>query len=132
MRSAASREIVHLYDGVIHREWYEKGVLARRHDLGLEGHAIRRTSCAGGKLAVREYYNRDDVLLSRELFDADGFITDWIRFASDGREQTHWYYDRGTPVREVRGGAEYVKRGDKFGYFQDGQFIETPRGSISR
>jgi hypothetical protein len=36
------------------------------------------------------------------------------------------------PVREVRAGTEYVKRGDRFGYFDDGRFIETPRGSISR
>jgi len=62
----AIREIVHVYDGVIHREWYERGVLVRRHDLGLEGHAIRRTSYRNGKLAVREYYDRDDHLLSRE------------------------------------------------------------------
>jgi len=128
----AVRQIVHLYDGGVHEEWYENGVLAQRRDIGLVGDAIRRTSYRDGKLATRDYYNREDVLLSRELFDADGFITDWVRFQPDGSEQGHWGYDRGMPVREVRAGTEYVKRGDRFGYFQDGQFIETPRGSISR
>jgi hypothetical protein len=128
----AIREIMHVYDGVIHREWHERGVLIRRHDLGLEGHAIRRTSYSDGKIAVREYYNRDGICLSREQFDADGFVTEWIRYSADGREQDHWYYDRGMPVRQVNRGTEYVKRGDRFGYFQDGQFVETPRGSISR
>ena len=128
----AIREIVHVYDGVIHREWYESGVLTRRHDLGLEGDAIRRTGYTDGKLAVREYYDRDDVLLSREQFDAGGYITEWIRYASDGSERSRWYYERGTPVRQVERGTEYVKRGDRFGYVEDGRFIETPRGSISR
>ncbi len=128
----AVREIVHLYDGVIHKEWYENGVLDRRHDIGLEGDAIRRTSYRDGKLATREYYNREDVLLSSERFDTDGFITEWVRFAPDGSEQSRWEYDCGMPVREVRAGTEYVKRGDRFGYFKGGQFIETPRGSISR
>jgi hypothetical protein len=128
----AVREIVHVYDGVIHREWYEHGVIARRHDVGLEGDAIRRTSYADGKMAVREYYNRDDQCLSRELFDANGFITEWIRFGADGREQDHWHFERGTPIRQIRKGTEYVKRGDRFGYFQDGKFIDTPRASLSR
>ncbi len=39
---------------------------------------------------------------------------------------------RNTPIREITKNTEYVKRGDKFGFFQDGQFIEPPRGSISR
>ncbi|MHC4400435.1 MAG: hypothetical protein ACYTG0_12230 [Planctomycetota bacterium] len=127
----AVREIVHADDGVIHREWHEKGVLTRRHDLGLEGHAIRRTTYAAGKPAVREYHNREGVLLSRERFDAEGFITEWVLFRN-GAEQNRWEYDRGTPIRQVRGDTEYVKRGDKFGYLKDGKFIETPRGSLSR
>jgi hypothetical protein len=128
----AVREIVHVYDGTIHREWYEQGVLVRRHDLGLEGHPIRRTAYADGKLAVREYHNREGIRLSRELFDAEGFITEWTGYRQDGDEQDHWYYDRGTPVRQVHRDTEYVKRGERFGFFQDGKFIETPRGSISR
>ena len=33
LEGRAVREIVHLYDGVIHREWYRSNVLTRRHDL---------------------------------------------------------------------------------------------------
>ena len=128
----AVREIVHRHDGVIHREWYESGHLVRRHDLGLEGDPIRRTEHADGRLTQREYYDREDVLLSRELFDSDGFITEWVLFDTDGNEKRRWEYDRGMPVREVLGGIEFVKQGDRFGYFKDGRFIETPRGSISR
>jgi hypothetical protein len=31
--SSAVREVVHRYDGIIHREWYRNGRLLRRHDL---------------------------------------------------------------------------------------------------
>jgi hypothetical protein len=128
----ATCETVHVYDGVICRQWYEQGVLVRRHDLGLEGHAIRRTSYTDGRLSQREYHDREGVLLSREVFDDDGFITEWIRYTADGRARTRWHFDRGMPVREITRNTEYFKWGDKFGFFQDGRFVETPRGSISR
>ena len=128
----AIREVLHIYDGVIRREWYERGVLTRRYDLGLESHAIRRNSYVDGKLAVREYFNRDDIRLSREVVDSNGYVTETIRYLTDGREKDHWYFDRGAPTRQIYGGTEYVRRGQQFGYFDDGQFIETPRGSISR
>ena len=73
-----------------------------------------------------------DQCVSRELFDAEGFITEWVRFGADGRGQDHWQFDRGTPIRQVRKGTEYVKRGDRFGFFQGGQFVDTPRGALSR
>ena len=41
-------------------------------------------------------------------------------------------FDRGTPIRQIRKGTEYVKRGDRFGFFQDGKFIDTPRAALSR
>ena len=128
----AVREIMHVYDGVIHREWHERGQLVRRHDVGLEGQAVRRTSYSDGRLAVREYYNRGGARLSRELFDTDGFITDWILYSSDGSENNRWTYDRGMPVRQFNTDTEYLERGESFGYLKDGQFIATPRGSISR
>ena len=61
---------------------------------------------------------------------AHGEICD--RDGDDGRQQNQWHYDRGTPVRQVNRGTEYVKRGERFGYFEEGKFIDTPRGSISR
>ena len=86
----------------------------------------------GGQLAAREYFTPEARLLSRERFDADGYITAWVMYRQDGTETRRWEYDRGTPIREIRAGAEYVKRGDRFGCFQAGSFVETPRGSLSR
>ena len=62
---------------------------------------------------------------ARKLDPCDAGVT-------DGREQDHWHFDRGTPIRQVRKGIEYVKRGDRFGFFQDGKFIDTPRAALSR
>jgi len=117
----AVREIVHLYDGVIHREWYEAGVLVRRHDLTPDGLAIRRTFYADRRLVSREYRDRDGVQQSLELFDADGFITEAISYRG-GAEREHWWFIKGTPVRlwTERGGhhtaspergGTYVKQG---------------------
>ena len=111
------REIVHLHDGVIHREWYRGGVLAHRHDLNVEGKAIRRLDFENGKPARREYHDRDGKLLSRELFDAAGFITESIRFDHRGGqpvEVAHGWFDRGMPVRHVHGREEFVKQGDQW------------------
>ncbi|MFA7005534.1 MAG: hypothetical protein WC429_15940, partial [Verrucomicrobiia bacterium] len=93
----AVREIVHLYDGAIAREWYRKGVIAQHHDLNYEGKAIRRLTYEAGKLATRDYYNRDGEQVSRELFAADGFITERIMFAKYGNtvgEADHWWFDK--------------------------------------
>jgi hypothetical protein len=110
------RESVHLHDGVIQREWHRDGQLARRHDLDAKGRAIRRLAFENGRLARREYFDREDRLMSREVFDAAGFITEWVRFVpgDPGAERSHWWFDRGTPVRLVDGGEESVKQGDQW------------------
>ena len=65
------------------------------------------------------------------LFDADDFITDWIRFQDvngEATEYNHWYFERGTPVRHINSkGREYVTRGDRRGYYQEGNFVDIPR-----
>ncbi|MEA3401601.1 MAG: hypothetical protein U9R79_10210 [Armatimonadota bacterium] len=119
--SEALREVVHRYDGVIHREWYEDGERVRRHDLNADGEAIRRLFYEDGRLARREYYRPDGIHASTEHFDADGFITETVLYRN-GREWEHWWYIKGTPVKLVteRGGhhtaspergGTYVKRG---------------------
>lgn len=114
----AVREIVHLHDGVIHREWHQRGVMVRRHDLNADAKAIRRLTYKNGKLSVREFYNPEGERVSQEIFTPDGYITDSIRYRYlDDRayEYDHWYYDRGMPIRRVTssgGGQEYVKDGD--------------------
>jgi len=111
------REIVHLHDGVIHREWYRNGTLSRRHDLNAEGKATRRLTCENGKLAMREYFDRDDKHVSKEIFNTEGFITESIRYGATANQRVetdHWWYDRGTPVRRVVSGEEFMKQGDQW------------------
>lgn len=111
----AIRETVHLLDGVIQREWYQKGSLALRHDLNAAGKAIRRQTFRDGKLALREFFGPDGRQVSKEIFDAGGFVAESIRYAPKGdppAEDDHWWYERGTPVRRVSGRDEFVKRGE--------------------
>ncbi|MBI5397572.1 MAG: PD40 domain-containing protein [Verrucomicrobia bacterium] len=111
------REIVHLHDGVIHREWHRNGVLVRRHDFNADGKAIRRQTFETGKLAQREYYDRDEKLMNREIFNAEGFITESIRYGEQGAgpiEAVHWWFDRGMPVKQISKEGEFVKQGDQW------------------
>ena len=121
---ASIREIVHLYDGVIHREWYKNGRLAKRHDLNHEGKAIRRRFYTNGRLARRQYHMRDAFHRSTEWFDADGFITEAVQFRMRRGKRLklgHWWFIKGTPVKHValwrhhtaspKGRGTYVKQG---------------------
>lgn len=97
----------------------------RQDDLNLEGKPIRRLSYEGGRLARREYLDRDGNLVSTELFDADGFITQSIGQRSYDRGipawkrdhatvEAQWFYQRGVPVRYNRGSPSFVKEGDRW------------------
>lgn len=123
----------HVHDALIRREWFRQGVILRREDLNADGNAIRRIEYKDGKMAVREYHTNQGVRVSREVFAPDGYITETIRYNSaDGREIDHWWFEKGWPVKQVRGGREYVRRDDRFGRFDSsGKFIDTPRGAIS-
>jgi hypothetical protein len=114
----AIREIVHLHDGIIHREWYRLGVVAQRHDLNKEGKAIRRLTYKEGNLALREYYGREGNRLSQESFAPDGYITEWVRFKYAGDralEDDRWWYDRGMPIRRLlKQREEYHKQGQEW------------------
>ena len=110
-------EVRHLYDGVIRRERFERGVLMAAEDLNADGVATRRVTYRSGKLRTREYWRPGQRgPISREIFGADGFKTDEIRWRYGGQkdEYEHWYYNRGWPIRRVhREGREiYEKRGD--------------------
>jgi hypothetical protein len=121
----AVRETVHLHDGVIQRQVWRNGHLARQDDLNGEGRPIRRLNYEAGRLATREFLDREGNLVSTEWFGADGFIT---RSAGQrGHSQGHpawkrdgattfseWFYERGVPVRYVRGTTEIVRVGDRY------------------
>lgn len=113
----SGREIAHLHDGVIPREHYERGVLARREDLNRDGRTIREQLYRDGKLAERRYTNRDGLLVSRELFDADGLLTETIYFdrrnstGTEPKEMDHWRFQRGMPVKQLKEGREFTRQG---------------------
>ncbi len=132
-KAKSIRETVHLHDGVIRREWFRDGAIVRRHDLNADGKAIRRVEFQDGKASVREYHTNQGVRVSREAFAPNGVITETIRYSEgDGREIDHWWFDEGWPVKQVRGGRQYVKRDDRFGRFDaNGKFLDTPRGALS-
>jgi hypothetical protein len=104
----AVREIVHLHDGVIHREWLQGGTRTRRHDLNPEGKAIRRLFYEDGRLTRREYHDRDGKHISTERFDADGYITESVH------GKNRWWYDRGEPVRFTNGTETYYRDGNRW------------------
>jgi hypothetical protein len=121
----AVRESVHLHDGVIQRQLWRGGLLLRQEDLNREGKPIRRLNYENGRLATREFLDRDGNLVSTERFDAEGFITRsagqrayskgqpaWKR---DGATTfAEWFYERGVPVRHVRGTTEIVREGSRY------------------
>jgi hypothetical protein len=104
-------ETVHLHDGVIHRTWFRRGQIVRRHDLNLKGKPIRRLFYEEGKLAKREYHHQDGGHVSTELFDRDGHITQSIQHSSRPRR---WWYDHGSPTKYARGDQTLVKEGDRW------------------
>ncbi len=105
----ATREIVHLHDGVIHRERWQPGQIVRRHDLNLEGKAIRRLFYEDGRLTRREYWDREGNQVSSELFDADGYITESL-----WGETRRWHYRRAVPIRYETDSTVYVKQGERW------------------
>lgn len=108
--SAASiREIEHRRDGAIHREWYENGVLIRRHDLNADGKAIRRQFYADGRLVRREFHNREGEHVSTEYFDSAGYIIESIVYRN-GQELDHFWYEAGMPVKHTGKGSRQAGR----------------------
>ena len=113
----AVKEIVHLYDGIIHREWYNWGQIVKRYDLNLEGKPTRRLFYQTGKLARREFHHRDGRHVSTEFFDPDGYLTEAIQYRTgNGRtyESNHWWYEKAVPVKNIKRGAMYEKDGSRW------------------
>jgi hypothetical protein len=111
------KEIIHLYDGVIHREWYSMGQINKRVDLNVEGKPTRQLFYENGKLARRELHHRDGRHVSTEYFDPQGYITESIhKRLGSGRSYgyTRWWYEKGVPVKAEKGGELYNKEGSKW------------------
>ena len=101
--SESVREIIHVNDGVIHREWIQQGRVTRRYDLNINGDAIRRLYYQDGRIAKRDYYDSDGNQVSSEWFDVDGFVTKSVHGKS------RWWYQSGVPQKFERSSARFVK-----------------------
>ena len=115
--SEAVKEIVHRYDGVIQREWYNWGQILKRHDLDLEGKPTRHLYYQNSVLARREYHKRDGSHVSTEHFAPDGYITESVRYRTvDGKslEISHWWYEKAVPVRNISRGAVFERDGSRW------------------
>ena len=110
----AVKEIVHRYDGIIHREWYSAGQMLRRYDYNLEGKPIRQSYYENGNLARRELHHRDGRHVSTEYFDSDGYITEAFHNplgTGTSYGYSRWWYEKGVPVRALKGDVIYEKQG---------------------
>lgn len=111
----AIRETLHLHDGIIRRERWERGKMVYAEDLNATGSATRRCTYDGDRMLEREYWTPQDQRVSFEIFDADGFKTEQIQWRHDRRpdeESDHWWYDRGWPVRRVKQNDTWERQGD--------------------
>ena len=111
----ATLEIVHLQDGVIALETYNKGTLTHRDDLDHEGLTRRKQYYDAGALAKREYF-ADEGIISSELFDRQGWKTEETLWRYKNGKRTlsqQWWYKEGTPVKRlISGGKTFVKEGE--------------------
>jgi hypothetical protein len=113
----ALKEIVHCYDSVIHREWYNWGQIAIRFDFNKDGKPIRQQYYQTGKLTRRELHNREGVHISTEHFDRDGNITEAFHNpVGTGKSYgyVHYWYENREPIRAVKGNEIFVKVGEKW------------------
>lgn len=105
-------KLLHLHDGVIALETWQRGVIALHEDLNNNKRPTRILDYEGGRLARRSYRvfeTKDDTegwIISREEFGADGFKTQYVRYHHPNRGHEiseHIWYDRGRPIRRGPG-----------------------------
>lgn len=83
----------------------------------LKGRETRATQLEyrDGKLATRDYVNPAGRRLSREVFARDGYIVETVTYDPDtDAAKDHWWFERGQPVRQVKAGVEFGRRGDRW------------------
>ncbi len=110
----AVHAVLHLRDGVIRRERWERGALVSADDLNADGYATRRCTYEDGTMRTREYWTPLDQRVSRELFAPDGSKTEqtqWRHDRSPDEESAHWWFDHGWPVRQEIRGKTWMKQG---------------------
>jgi len=111
-RETAVKEIVHIYDGVISKEWYTWGVIDKKFDLSVSNReATRRMYYRDGKISQRDYFDRNGWHATTELFNSQGQITEAIYYNTgrEKREMTHWWYENHIPVKCIKSGELYYR-----------------------
>jgi hypothetical protein len=103
--SKSVKDIIHRYDGLIHRELYQNGKLIQRTDYNLQKQPIRIVKYRNGQPAERRHLNRKGQLVSLENFASDGYIIESIyyRYPNDKRQIIYdqWFYEKGGPVKRI-------------------------------
>ncbi len=111
-----TKNIIHIYYGLIAKEQYANNAIVLREDFNELGQATRRLHYSKGILTRREYFNRDNVRVSEEIFDLQGYIVESRSWAYDlylndmileePYLENQWFYEKGMPVR-LKGSDSY-------------------------
>ncbi|HBG26265.1 MAG: hypothetical protein A2Y10_08990 [Planctomycetes bacterium GWF2_41_51] len=111
------KEIVHIYDGILSRQWYVKGTITKQYDVNAKGQAIRRSFFENGLLSRRELHNSDGIKVSEEFFDSAGYIYESKKWTYDiylndmvlekPCLESQWFYDKGKPVKLIGSESYY-------------------------
>lgn len=116
-KESAVKEIHHIYDGVISREWYSWGQIERKFDLSMENREpTRKLYYKNGLLSQRDYFDRSGWHATTELFDSKGDIVESIYYnavpGGGKREYTHWWYREHIPIKCIKNGVVYYRDND--------------------
>ena len=112
----STKEVRHIHDGLIQRQYYVDGHVRRSEDLASNGTVIRQIIFQNGKMSNRRYFSSDGKPVSLERFAGDGFKTEEILWSTrckkrDGNPKIlhHWFYDKGFPVKHIADGGKVVR-----------------------
>jgi len=111
-RQESMKEIHHVYEGIISREWFNWGQISKRYDLSAGNEEpTRKLYYNNGLLYKRDYYHRSGWLATTEYFNPEGDIVESIYYNqsrnSESREYRHWWYKENKPVKCIRDGEVY-------------------------
>ncbi len=101
-------QLVHLHDGKIATETWEKDQRVTHIDYNRESKPIRLQEFAKGKMTKQVYQTPEGLLASEEFYGSDGFKTEYIKYdiraGRIGQVTRRWTYMKGRPVKVVQGG----------------------------
>ncbi len=109
------KEIIHLYDGIISKEWSSNGIITKKYDLNPEGKPIRKLFYTNGILNRREYWDKNNNHISTELYNSKGDMIKSIHINCEGSKiDTEWDYVNKYPVKCSKNKGVYKLENDKW------------------